>query len=138
MKIKTITVSNLKSVSSMSADFNGCTAIDSKVKSIQQQRIDMIKSANLPEGISFTNEGIEIDGMPVTKEQLSSSKIYITALKLAPKTIGGVRSIYFDASHLDKNSLAEIENWANANNLQLLIERPDFQGGEITYKILQS
>lgn len=76
-KVKRITVSNLKAVSELTADFNGCTAI--------------ITGGN--------NKG---------------------------KT-----------SFLDKNSLQEIETWANQNDLQLLIERPDFEGGEIEYHILE-
>jgi hypothetical protein len=39
---------------------------------------------------------------------------------------------------LDKNSLLEIEKWAVENDLQLLIERPDFDGGEIEYQILET
>ena len=44
--------------------------------------------------------------------------------------------MHFDASFLDKNSLAEIQLWANENDLQLLIERPDYDGGDIQYKII--
>jgi hypothetical protein len=38
---------------------------------------------------------------------------------------------------LDKNTLAEIQTWANENDLQLLIERPDFDGGEIKYTLIE-
>lgn len=44
--------------------------------------------------------------------------------------------MHFDASFLDKNSLREIEFWALNNDLQLLIERPDYDAGEIKYEIL--
>ena len=49
--------------------------------------------------------------------------------------LGDIKTLHFDASFLDKNSLTEVEEWANKNNYQLLIERPDFDGGEIRYEI---
>ena len=95
----------------------------------------MIKSAPLPEGFGFTDDGITYNKLPFTREQLSSSGIYIAALKLASMNLGEVKTLHFDASFLDKNSLADIEKWANDNGLQLLIERPDFEGGEIEYEL---
>lgn len=71
------------------------------------------------------------------KNAQSSSAIYIAALKLASMKIGKVRTLHFDASYLDKNSLNQIEEWANENDLQLLIERPDFDAGDITYKVIR-
>lgn len=109
---------------------------DDKVKAIEREKMDMIRSARMPEGFGFAGDGITYTDLPFTREQLSSSGIYIAALKLAAMTLGEVRVLHFDASFLDKNSLAEIEKWANASDLQLLIERPDFEGNEIHYQLL--
>jgi hypothetical protein len=109
---------------------------DKKVKAIEKEKLDLVKSAKMPEGFGFTDDGISYNGLPFTREQLSSSGIYIAALKLANMTLGEVKTLHFDASFLDKNSLAEIEKWANENDLQLLIERPDFEAGEIEYVLL--
>lgn len=109
---------------------------NNKVTAIEAERMDLIKTANMPEGFTFTDEGIAYNGLSFTREQLSSSGIYIAALKLASMNIGEIRTLHFDASFLDKNSLAEIEQWASANDLQLLIERPDFEGGEIEYQLI--
>lgn len=111
---------------------------DTKVKAIEKERTDLIKTANMPEGFTFTDDGIAYNGLSFTREQLSSSGIYIAALKLASMKIGEIRTLHFDASFLDKISLAEIEVWANHNDLQLLIERPDFEGGEITYELVSN
>lgn len=111
---------------------------DANVKAIEHERFEMIKSAKMPEGFSFSVDGILYNGLPFTREQLSSSGIYIAALKLAAMTLGEVKTLHFDASFLDKNSLSDIEKWANENDLQLLIERPDFEGGEIEYHILET
>ena len=107
------------------------------VKDILKEKEDIIKASKLPQGFEITDDGITYTGLPFTKEQLSSSRIYIGALKLAAMAVGRVRTLHFDASFLDKNSLQEIETWANQNDLQLLIERPDFEGGEIEYHILE-
>lgn len=111
---------------------------DNAVKLVETERLNLIKTANMPEGFSFTDEGIAYNGMAFTREQLSSSGIYIAALKLASMKIGEIRTLHFDASFLDKNSLADIEKWASENDLQLLIERHDFEGGEIEYQLISN
>lgn len=109
---------------------------DKEVKRIEQEKLDVIKNASMPEGFGFNEDGITYKGFEFTKEQLSSSGIYIAALKLAAIGLGEVKTLHFDASFLDNKSLSEIETWANENNLQLLIEQPDRSGGEIEYHIL--
>lgn len=111
-------------------------AADEEVKRIESEKLDVIKNASMPDGFGFSDDGITYNGFAFNKEQLSSSAIYIGALKLAAIGLGEVKTLHFDASYLDKNSLAEIEQWANDNDLQLLIERPDFEGGEIEYQLL--
>lgn len=109
---------------------------DKAVKAIEKKRNDLIRSARLPDGFGFSDSGITYNGHAFSKEQLSSSAIYVAALKLASMNIGEVKTLHFDASFLDKNSLKDIESWAKENDLQLLIERPDFDGGEIEYQIM--
>lgn len=110
---------------------------DKEVKSIEQEKREMIAKAEIPSEFEITEEGIMYKGFPLTDSQTSSSSKYIAALKLGAMVLGEVKTMHFDASFLDKNSLAEIQKWANDNNLQLLIERPDFEGGEIAYQIIQ-
>lgn len=109
---------------------------DDDVKRIQTEKADVIKNASMPDGFGFSEDGITYEGFAFNKETLSSSRVYIAALKLAALGLGEVKTLHFDASFLDKNSLAEIEAWANENDLQLLIERPDFEGGEIEYQLI--
>jgi hypothetical protein len=113
-------------------------AADVEVKKLEAEKLEVIKNSTLPEGFGFSEEGITYEGFDFNKESLSSSRIYIAALKLAALGLGEVKTLHFDASFLDKNSLYEIEKWANENDLQLLIERPDFEGGEIEYQILET
>lgn len=109
---------------------------DAEVKRIEADKAEAIRCSSLPDGFGFTEEGITYKGFDFNKDQLSSSAIYIAALKLAAMGLGEVKTLHFDASFLDKNSLSEIEAWAKENDLQLLIERPDFDCGEITYEIV--
>lgn len=110
---------------------------ETKVQAIEKERLTLIQSAKMPEGFSFSDDGILYNGLAFTKEQLSSSGLYIAALKLSAMNIGEIRTLHFDASFLDRESLESIEQWANEQDLQLLIERPAYNGGEITYELIQ-
>lgn len=111
---------------------------DELVKSIEDERKKMIESGNFPDGISITPAGILVDGLPLDKNQISTSKLYCAALRIASMNLGEVKTLYFDASFLDRITLAEIQKWADGQDLQLLIERPDYEGGEIQYEIIES
>lgn len=111
---------------------------DAAVRAIEEERKRMIESVNMPAGITFGTDGILVDGLPLDRNQISTSKLYCAALRIAAMNLGEVKTLYFDASFLDRNSLAEIEQWANANDLQLLIERPDFEAGELRYEIIET
>lgn len=111
---------------------------DELVKSIEQEKKEALENANLPQGFEIKDGVLTFENYAISKDQLSSSGIYIASLKLASLQLGEVRTLHFDASYLDKNSLADIEKWANENDLQLLIERPDFDGGEIEYQLINN
>lgn len=109
---------------------------DNKVKEILADKDKLIRSAKMPDGFGFGEEGITYNGFDFDKISQSSSGRYIAGLKLAKMSIGKVQCLHFDASFLDKVSLAEVEQWANEEGLQLLIERPDFEAGEIHYELI--
>ena len=110
--------------------------VDMVVKNIEKERVDMLQSANMPEGIVIDGDNIVVDGLPLDRLQQSTSELYIVALKLAALKLGEVGSLHFDAATLDRPSLEKVQQWAEANGLQLLIERPDFEGGEIEYQLI--
>jgi len=111
---------------------------DAEVKAIEAERKAMIESVKFPEGIAIDHTGITVDGLPLDRNQISTSKLYCSALRIASMNLGEVRTLYFDASFLDKITLREIQVWANENDLQLLIERPDFDGGDIKYELIEA
>jgi hypothetical protein len=98
----------------------------------------MIESAKFPKGVSIDSKGITIDGLPLERTQISTSKLYTTALRIASMNLGEVKTLYFDASFLDRENLEEIERWADEQGLQLLIERPSFEKSEIKYELIQN
>jgi hypothetical protein len=107
------------------------------IASIQEQKTTLVANANLPKEFSISEDNeILYNGFPITKEQLSTSSRYIAALKLGALVIGEVKTLHFDASFLDNISLKEIQDWANEKGFQLMIERPNLDGGEITYEFL--
>lgn len=109
---------------------------DTLVKSIEAERNKIIAAANMPDGVEFSVEGLTYNKMPIDRNQLSSSRITILALQIATYALGDVKTLFFDASYLDKNSLSEVNEYAKSQGLQLLIERPDFEGGEIEYRLI--
>jgi len=110
------------------------------VIAIEDERKRLVASAKLPKGISISDDGISItvDGFPLDKTQISTSKLYCAALKIASINLGEVRTLYFDASFLDKISLTEINAWAHSQDLQLMIERPSWDGDDIKYELIES
>jgi hypothetical protein len=110
--------------------------LEAKVAEIKEQKAEMIRGAKLPAEFSLTEEGILYNGLPLSDEQISSSGKYIAALKLGFLAIGELSTMHFDASFLDNNSLKEVFNWATSQGLQLLVELPDRDGGEIRTEIV--
>ncbi|QQV91465.1 AAA family ATPase [Tenacibaculum phage Gundel_1] len=110
--------------------------LNKKLDEIQAERVEVIQNSNLPEDFEMNEEGLFYKGLPLDHNQLSSSAKYICALKLGVLFLGKIRTMHFDCSFLDKNSLQEVQDWAKTQDLQLLIERPDFEARDIQYNIL--
>ncbi len=111
---------------------------DVAVGKIEAERKTMISNCKFPKGVSFDADGVTIDGLPLNRDQVSSSILYKTALRIGAMNLGEVKTLYFDASYYDKNSMEEIQTWAEGEGLQLLIERPDWDGGEIKYELIEN
>lgn len=110
---------------------------DKKVKAIEQEKQEAIAEADFPEGFDIGEDGLTYNGFPLDEKQISQSGKYIAALKLGAMVLGKVKTLHFDASSLDKNSLNDVQEWAEKKDLQLLIERPDWEDGDIKYEIIQ-
>jgi recombinational DNA repair ATPase RecF len=105
--------------------------------SIEVEKETILKNANLPAGICFTSEGLEIDGLPFESNQIATSRKMIAALEIAERMLGDIRYLHFDASILDKQNAQKIIDWANERDLQLCLERALWDGGELSYEIIE-
>ena len=112
-------------------------ALDSEVKDYQAEKVKIISEASIPDDFDINDGELKYKGYPLSNSQISSSMKYIAALKLGSLVSGAVRTMHFDASFLDNNSLSEVQEWAAKEGLQLLIERPDYDGGEISYQLME-
>ncbi len=110
---------------------------DDNVKYIRGLKERMIRNSDIPKEFSFEGDSVLYNGLPLNDNQLSSSSKYIAALKLGAMALGELKTMHFDASFLDNNSLSEVKEWADSNDYQLLIERPDYDCGEIKYEIIE-
>jgi len=126
---------NINEVEMLEADIKSLTT---QISKLREQKKKLLLSAELPEGFTadLDNNILLYNGYPLTPEQQSSSALIIAGLKLASKVAGEVKSLYVDAAVLDKNSLREVLDWCDKNGYQLLCEIPDYEGGEIEYKII--
>lgn len=98
----------------------------------------MLQKADLPAGFEFTNEGLFYNGFLFDADNQATSALYIGVLKLATMKLGELRVKCFDASPLDRDSFNEVVAYANSIDLQLLIERPDFDGGDLRWEIIEN
>lgn len=111
--------------------------IDAQIKEIEGVIKSKMESVKLPDGITINEEGVFYNGMPVDKEHLSLSELYIVSLLLSSVNLKELRTLYFDCSPLDKVSLQKVLDWAEKNDLQLLIEKPDFEAGELRFELIE-
>lgn len=112
-------------------------SVHKEIQELENKIKDKLQTVKLPKGITITNEGVFYKGLPVDDKHLSTSELYIVSLMLSSVNLKDLRTLYFDCSPLDRNSMEAVLQWARENDLQLLIERPDFDGGELRLEIVE-
>jgi hypothetical protein len=109
-----------------------------EIEVLENKIKEKLQAVKLPREIKITAEGVFFKNLPVDEKHLSKSELYIVSLMLSSVNLKELRTLYFDCSPLDKNSMAAVLKWANENDLQLLIEKPDFDGGELRFEIIEN
>lgn len=90
---------------------------------IEAQKAEMIAAVPMPvPGLTFTDEGLFLDGLPFEDNQINTSRKIISGLQLCSALHKQVNIARFDGSLLDNASLAEVEEWAAKAGIQLFIE----------------
>ena len=113
------------------------------IANIDEKKKRILSNSKLPEGLNFTEDGLEYQGLPFTEKQTSSAEAMKLLVRIAFAAIpeNGLRCVIIENGGLfDQNSLKELDAIAVECNGQLLIEKPDlsknnceffFEAGEI-------
>ena len=112
--------------------------VNKEMEALKTKKEEIFKNANIPEEFKITEEGqLLYNDLPLTEAQISTSGLYIAALKLGKLGLGQLKAMHFEASALDKDNLEKVLEWATKEDLQLLIERPDYEGNKnMTFKLI--
>lgn len=86
------------------------------------------------EKITFSFDGIYYNDKPIDRNSMSTSELYKAGIYLGSLSLGEIRTLVFDISSFDKNSFNEVLEFAKNNDIQLLVEKPDWEGSN-TIKI---
>lgn len=113
-------------------------SLDAQLKAIEKEKRDLIANSNMPEGFEFNDSELLYSGYPLNKNSQSTSNLYIAGLKLATINLGLLKTVHFEASALDKENLMKVYEYAKTKDLQLFVEKPDFDGGEIKYQFIET
>lgn len=111
---------------------------DQAILDIREEKEKLIQSKPLPaEGLTFDpdGDGLLLHGLPFEDAQIASSAKIIAALQIAASQLGKIRYLHFDAALLDKDNAIRVMEWAEDNDLQLCIERPLWEGGDLRMEV---
>jgi len=111
--------------------------INSKIVNINNSIKEKIASITLPDGITIDGENIYYKGLILSRETLATSQLYIVAMLLGSMILKDLKVMHFDCSALDKESMKFVLDFAKKNDLQLLIERPDFEAGDLRFELIE-
>lgn len=98
--------------------------MDNAIVSLGKERADLIKNAALPiDGLTFTEEGLELNGVPFMPGKVSDSQILMTATKLVVASNPNTRIFRIARGEsLGAKRLAEIIEIARENHFQGFVE----------------
>jgi len=106
------------------------THLTSEIRTLDQQKEDMIKAADMPvKGLGLDEDGVTYLGVPF--KQCSSAEQLRVSVAMAMALNPALRVIRItDGSLLDSSSLAVIEDMAQRHDFQVWIEKVD-ESGEV-------
>ena len=98
--------------------------MDARIDTLAKERAELIASAELPiEGLTFTDDGLELNGVPFVPGKVSDSQILMTATKLVIASNPNMRVFRIARGEsLGAKRLAEIIEIARENHFQGFIE----------------
>lgn len=95
-----------------------------------EKELKMLFKKMSNEKITFDFNGVFYEGKFIDKNKMSTSELYRAAIYLGAFCLGEIRTLVFDISTFDKNSFNEVLEFAEKNEIQLLVEKPDWDGND--------
>ena len=114
--------------------------LSDRLKTIKKEKEEVFASYPLPvKGLTFDEEGITYDGLPLHDEQINTAKLIEIGLKIGMAMNPNLRvMIIKDGSLLDKETLNKIINIADKRGYYLLIEVVDSEQEELDLRFVES
>lgn len=121
------------------------TAAAEKVNELKQERKNKIAAANLPiPGLTFDDEQIFLNGMPMHDKQLSTSQImklsFALALAIGQKNEGKLKLLCIPRGEsLDNNSIQALKDFLHENpDYQAFVEEVDRSKDDLVVEYIES
>jgi hypothetical protein len=104
-----------------------------RLKELEQQKMDIIKSANIPvEGLTYTDEGLLYKGVPYDENQIARNEMLKVAILLNIAQLSQVEAIRLpDASLMDKHTREALQAVIEEKGYQAFWELVDDDGGDL-------
>ena len=98
--------------------------MEARIDALAKERAELIANAKLPiDGLTFTDDGLELNGVPFVPGKVSDSQILMTATKLVVASNPNMRIFRIARGEsLGAKRLAEIVEIARENNFQGFVE----------------
>lgn len=112
--------------------------IEKEMLEIQSLKKEELESSKMPvKGLSFDNDVLTLDGLPFESNQINEARKIIAALEIQYALKGDVSIARLEGSLLDKKSMDQVIEWADKNNIQLFVEKVDFEGEELKIEVIE-
>lgn len=112
--------------------------IDIERKVNERNAIISSSQLSIP-GISFTDEDIFIDGLPLEEGQINTARLFDIGVDIAIALNPTLKVIFLhDGSLFDKNHLASIVKKIEDHGYMAVVELVNFEGGELEVKFAET
>lgn len=112
---------------------------DATLKKLEKERSDIISKSQLPiKGLSFTDEEILLDGVPMEEGQINTARLFDVGVDVAIAMNPTLKAIFLhDGSLFDKHSLRTIVEKIENRGYQAIVEMVNYEGGELEIKFTE-
>lgn len=96
---------------------------EKKIEEVREMKREKLENCKFKvTGMTLTEEGIMLDGLPFKSNQVNTARRIIAGLELQYAMMGDIKIASFDASLLDQHSRDLVVNWADERGIELFIE----------------